>query len=45
MVDRFLIREFNVDDAELDSAFDISSLEQSDHEVHDELEQIGRAHV
>ncbi len=40
MVDRFLIREFNVDDAELDSAFDISSLEQSDHEVHDELERI-----
>jgi small subunit ribosomal protein S1 len=40
MVDRFLIREFNVDDAELDSAFDISSLEESEFAVPDELERI-----
>lgn len=40
MVDRFLIREFNVDDAELDSAFDISSLEQAEFAVPDELERI-----
>jgi small subunit ribosomal protein S1 len=40
MVDRFLIREFNVDDAELDSAFDISSLEESEMGVPDELERI-----
>lgn len=40
MVDRFLIREFNVDDAEVDLAFDISSLEPSEFEVPDELERI-----
>ena len=40
MVDRFLLREFNVDDAELDSAFDISSLDETDLNATDELERI-----
>ena len=40
MVDRFLLREFNVDDAELDSAFDISSLDDTGLTPTDELERI-----
>ncbi len=40
MVDRFLLREFNVDDAELDSAFDISSLDDTGLTPSDELERI-----
>ena len=40
MVDRFLLREFNVDDAELDSAFDISSLDDTGMDATDELERI-----
>jgi small subunit ribosomal protein S1 len=40
MVDRFLIREFNVDDAELDSAFDVSSLGEADLDAPDELERV-----
>ena len=40
MVDRFLLREFNVDDAELNSAFDISSLDDTGLTPSDELERI-----
>jgi small subunit ribosomal protein S1 len=40
MVDRFLLREFNVDDAELDSAFDISALDDTGLDPTDELERI-----
>jgi len=40
MVDRFLLREFNVDDAELDSAFDISSLDDTGLAPTDELERV-----
>ena len=40
MVDRFLLREFNVDDAELNSAFDISSLDDTGLTPTDELERI-----
>ncbi|MFM9966609.1 MAG: 30S ribosomal protein S1 [Planctomycetaceae bacterium] len=40
MVDRYLLREFNVDDAELDSAFDFSSFEDTGLSTEDELERI-----
>ncbi len=40
MVDRHLIREFNIDDEELDAAFDLSSIDYSAMTAPDDLENI-----
>ena len=40
MVDRFLIREFNVADEELDLAFDVSNIDYSTITAPDDLEGI-----
>ncbi len=40
MVDRFLVREFNVDDEELDLAFDLSSIDYSTIHAPDDLDNI-----